>query len=129
MRRDPLVALGLEPVDGAVALDGSAAPVSPEVTRAMKQCSAAAIFAAACDSEDHGEHIDSADQISMILLGAASLLYGQKVVFIHPETGDGPPSPPGVADVTCQPGRPEEAVLAALLALCEAGAIRAMALA
>jgi hypothetical protein len=129
MLHDTLVALGLEPVDGAVALDGSVAPVSPEVTRAMKQCSAAAIFAAGCDAEDDSQHIDSADQVSMILLGAASLLYGQKVVFIHPETGDGPPSPPGVASVTCQPGRPEAAVLATLQALCEAGAIRAVALA
>ena len=127
MLRDTLKALGLQPVDGAVAVDGSAAPVSPEVSRAMKQCSAAAIFAAACDAEDDNEHIDNADQVSMILLGAASLLYGEKVVFIRPEAAEGSLSPPGVASVTCERGRPEAAVLATLQALCGAGAIRAVA--
>ena len=126
MLRHTLEALGLQPVDGAVALDGSAAPVSPELSQAMKQCSAAAIFAAACDAEDDSPSIDTVDQASLILLGAASLLYGQKVVFIHPEPGEGPPSPPGVASVTCQKGRPEAAVLATLEALCETGAIRAV---
>ena len=129
MFRHTLEALGVEPVDGAVAVDGSAAPVSPEVSRAMKRCSAAAIFAAGCASEDDNSSTHTADQASLILLGAASVLYGQKVVFIHPEHGEGDASPPGVAGVTCQTGRPEEAILAALLALCEAGAIRAVALA
>lgn len=127
MLRDTLVALGVEPVDRAVALDGSAALVSPEVSRAMKRCSAAAIFAPGCDGEDEGQHHDYVDQVSMILIGAASVLYGPKVVFIHPGSPEGPPGPPGVVSVNCQPGRPEAAVLATLQALFEAGAIRAVA--
>ena len=127
MLRHTLEALGIRPVEAAVALDGSAAPVSPEVSRAMKRCSAAAIFAAACDAEDDSPSSnDVADQGSLILLGAASLLYGQRVVFIHPEASEGQTSLLGVASVTCHRGRPEAAVLATLHALCKAGAIRAV---
>jgi hypothetical protein len=123
MLRHVLEALGLEAIDAEIGLDGSTTPVSPEVSQAMRQCAAAIIFAAQQDDQSDIQSTDLADHAALIVLGAASLLYGQKVVFIHSEAGGGPP---GVASVTCHEGRPEAAALATLHALCEVGAIRAV---
>ena len=125
MLRETLKTLGLQPVDMAISPDGAAGPLSAEVSGLMKQCSAAVIFAASCDDDGSGATADRVDQASLILLGAASMLYGRRVVFVGPAAGEGPAGPPGTVAVGCHPGRPEATVLATLQALGDAGALRA----
>lgn len=125
MLHETLTALGIKTIDMGITQDGSTGTFNPDVSNLMRQCSLAVIFADGCGDPQGLSNDSRTDQASLVLLGAASMLYGSKVVFVAQTNGETLPLPPGTVTVEYRPSQPEATVLDTIKALGETGALHA----
>ena len=104
---------------------GAAGPFSPQASQEMKRCSAAIlVFAAPGPDESSELNGGAAAERMAYQLGAASVLYGDRIVILRQRGLDLTGEAAGVRSAEYDPERLEEAGLALLQELHRAGVVR-----
>ena len=105
----------------------AAASVSPQVSAEMRNCSAAVLVFGMPDGESMSEINGAAAEEMAYQLGAATILYGERIVILRQKGLDMPQQASGVPSVEFEPGRLQDVAFPLLRELYQAGIVNVRA--